>query len=202
MARHFNIFRSLFHVLAFSRRILAVDFGQSYGSSSPDLLVPRLYTKGDFDDSSDHVNFHPEGATEGFRCHYPEFKSKDWEGCNDGANNRWCWIRQKGAHKNDSDRKGYTITTDCKSCYLMLDHSSHEIRAYTHTTTFGSRLKQMTTTHLLESKDMQVKPYLRIKHRLVSDTRLSTTLTLTSIPSLQTGPPKRPVSSTEHTPDP
>ncbi|KAK3347407.1 multicopper oxidase-domain-containing protein [Neurospora tetraspora] len=113
MACRLNLFRSLFCVLVLCQRILAIDFGQSYSSSYRDLRLPRRYTEHDLkrDETSNHVNFHPEGATEGFYCHYPELNSQDWEGCNGGVDSRWCWLRQ--AQTNEStQRKGYTVTTD------------------------------------------------------------------------------------------
>ncbi|KAK3388473.1 multicopper oxidase-domain-containing protein [Sordaria brevicollis] len=70
MVRRLPSLRSLFSVVFLCQRILAIDFGQSYGSSNPDLLVPRRYTEDDL--ANDHVHFHPEGATDGFYCHYPE----------------------------------------------------------------------------------------------------------------------------------
>ncbi|KAK1779634.1 multicopper oxidase-domain-containing protein [Copromyces sp. CBS 386.78] len=112
MAWRVNLIHSLFSVLVLSQAISAIDFGQSYGSSDPNLLSPRQYTEDDLDETSGHVSFHPEGATEGFKCHYPGLNSKDWEGCNEGADSRWCWIRQTEANKDESTRKAYTVTTD------------------------------------------------------------------------------------------
>ncbi|EGO55032.1 hypothetical protein NEUTE1DRAFT_47815 [Neurospora tetrasperma FGSC 2508] len=114
MAYRLNLFQSLVSVLVLCKPILALDFGQWYSAGNSDLLAPRLYTEHDLKRKglSDHVSFHPEGASEGFYCHYPNLKSKEWEACNDGADSRWCWLRQLQAQEGESHPKGYTVTTN------------------------------------------------------------------------------------------
>lgn len=129
MACRVNLIKSLFYFLVLCQGILAIDLSQLCGSSDPNLLIPRQYTEEDLDKTNGYVSFHPEGATEGFKCHYPEFSSKHWEGCNDGVDKRWCWMRQTGGVEDGSARKGYTVTTNCKCCSFTLDSSSHFVSA-------------------------------------------------------------------------
>lgn len=121
MAYRLNLFQSLFSVLVLYKPILALDFGQWYNTDNSDLLAPRLYTEHALKRKglSDHVSFHPEGASEGFYCHYPNLKSKEWEACNDGADSRWCWLRQLQAQEGESYPEEYNVTTNCTCAPLF-----------------------------------------------------------------------------------